>query len=198
MEHWNLQLFLLLNAASPPGRLALDVAWMLAQGAIWLVPAGLVLAWLRGARGAREAVLIAALAGALALGANGLIGLAWYHPRPAEAGIGHAWLAHMRDSSFPSDHLALMWAVAFVLLLWPRARRIGAAFAALGLPVAWARIYLGVHFPLDMAGSVLVAAASAAAACAAAPAVVAAAMPPLVRVHRTLFSGFINKGWIHE
>ena len=33
--------------------------------------------------------------------------------------------------------------------------------ALLGLPMAWARIYLGVHFPLDMVGAALVAVLSA-------------------------------------
>ncbi len=37
----------------------------------------------------------------------------------------------------------------------------GALLALLGLPMAWARIYLGVHFPLDMVGAALVAGLSA-------------------------------------
>ena len=37
--------------------------------------------------------------------------------------------------------------------------RLGLATWIAGLLVAWARIFLGVHFPLDMLGSVIVAAA---------------------------------------
>lgn len=198
MEHWNQQLFLLINAAAPPGPAAFGLAWILAQGAVWLVPAGLALGWLRGSRPARETVAIAALAGALALCMNQLIGLAWYHPRPAEAGIGHAWLAHVRDSSFPSDHLTLIWAVALALLMRPGARRLGAALAALGLPAAWARVYLGVHFPLDMAGALLAALASAALVLLARPVMVPLLMRSLMRAHRLVFAPLIARGWVGE
>ena len=82
-------------------------------------------------------------------------------PRPFMVGLGHPFLAHVADASFPSDHLTLWWSVAFSLLLHKRTRWAGGLLAVAGLPVAWARIYLGVHFPLDMLGAIVVAVASA-------------------------------------
>lgn len=76
-------------------------------------------------------------------------------------GLGHTLIPHAADSSFPSDHLTLWWAVAFSLLLQREQRRTASVMALLGLPMAWARIYLGVHFPLDMLGAIAVAALSA-------------------------------------
>ena len=44
------------------------------------------------------------------------------------------------------------------LFLWLNAPERPGALALLGFPIAWARIYLGVHFPFDMleAGTVAV------------------------------------------
>ena len=47
--------------------------------------------------------------------------------------------------------------VGLSLLLGGR-RRLGAAVLGAGVAVAWARIFLGLHFPLDMVGGVGVAA----------------------------------------
>lgn len=76
-------------------------------------------------------------------------------------GLGHTLITHAADSSFPSDHLTLLWAVAFSFLMHLSPYLGGIALALLGLPVAWARIYLGVNFPLDMVGAALVAVLSA-------------------------------------
>lgn len=32
-------------------------------------------------------------------------------------GLGHTLITHAADSSFPSDHLTLLWAVAFSFLM---------------------------------------------------------------------------------
>lgn len=76
-------------------------------------------------------------------------------------GIGQTLIEHVQDSSFPSDHLTLIWSVAFSLLLNKQHRVIGGLLFLIGIPVAWARIYLGVHFPLDMIGAAIVGLVSA-------------------------------------
>jgi undecaprenyl-diphosphatase len=198
MQSLNERLFLLLNASAAPPMFVVDIARALAQGAICVVPIALLFGWLRGSRQIREALLAATAAGLLALAVNQLIGLAWYRPRPFELGLGHQWMAHARDSSFPSDHVTLIWSVALMLLA-PRATRIpGAALALLGLPVAWARIYLGVHFPLDMAGALLVALASAGILLPASGTLVPLLLRALMPAHRRIFAPFIAKGWVTE
>ena len=94
-----------------------------------------------------------------------LIGLAlaqvitaiWYHPRPFEIGLGRQLLDHAPEASLPSDHATLLFSLALPLLFCATARRWGAVFLALGVVTAWSRIYLGVHFPLDMIGAFAVA-----------------------------------------
>ncbi|MDR3428255.1 undecaprenyl-diphosphatase [Silvimonas sp.] len=162
MEELNQALFLWMNAPAHPSAGTVLCATVLADYLIWLVPLLLVICWLCGNASTRCFATEAATAGLLALGLNQLIGLVWQHPRPFMIGVGHTLIQHVADSSFPSDHLTLLWAVAFSLALHPHLRRIGVALALTGLPVAWARIYLGVHFPLDMLGAAIVAALTAA------------------------------------
>ena len=161
MQAFNHSLFLVINAPSHPDTVILFTATLVAVYAIWLVPATLLLGWLRGGEHARGLMLQAAVSGLIALLLNQMIGLVWQQPRPFMIGLGHTFIAHAADSSFPSDHLTLLWAVAFSLRLNQRTEAVGFMLALLGLPMAWARIYLGVHFPMDMLGAALVAGGSA-------------------------------------
>jgi undecaprenyl-diphosphatase len=58
------------------------------------------------------------------------------------------------DLSFPSGHAATSFAGATLLaLLVPR---LAVPFVALAAAIAWSRVYVGVHYPLDIAaGAVL-------------------------------------------
>lgn len=86
----------------------------------------------------------------LALGINQLIGLFYRRPRPFMVGIGHTYLVHAADSSFPSDHVTVICTTGLTLFLNRPTRRVGGALLLVALPVAWARVFLGVHFPFDM------------------------------------------------
>ncbi|HUW38791.1 MAG TPA: undecaprenyl-diphosphatase [Rhodocyclaceae bacterium] len=198
MEHLNQTLFLLLDAAPDASFRVVETARLLAYDLIWVVPAGLVVGWLRGSSATRQALLAATLAGLTGLLINQLIGLLWYHPRPFEIGIGRTLVWHVQDSSFPSDHLTLIWAVAFGLLRRERTRLAGRTLALLGLPVAWARIYLGVHFPLDMLGAALVALGSARLVRGQEQRLIAPLMRLLLPPYRGLFGGLIRRGWVRE
>ena len=89
-----------------------------------------------------------------------------------------------------------IWSVAFSLLLHGKQRGAGLWLALLGLPVAWARIYLGIHFPLDMVGAALVAAASAAVLHLVLPGLVSLLLPPVNAVYRWIFAPLIRRGWV--
>lgn len=195
MEELNRALFLLLNAPQAPDRVPLAIATFFAEYAIWLIPSGFVAVWLRAGDGARKGLLQASAAVLVALLVNQLIGLVWQHPRPFMIGLGHSHLAHVADSSFPSDHLTLLWAVAFSLLAQPRLRLAGLALAALGLPVAWARIYLGVHLPLDMLGAMAVAGLAAWLCGHCATGLIEQIYPITLVAYRRLFAPLIRRGW---
>lgn len=157
LEKMNLQLFSLLNAGPGLSGWPLDIATITAEYLIYAVPVVLATGWLWGSPNTRGAMLTAAIVGLLALSLNWLISLFWFHPRPFMMHVGHNYLAHAPDSSFPSDHVTLLCAVGLVLVMHRGTRFTGTVALVFAMLTAWARVYLGVHFPLDMVGAVTMA-----------------------------------------
>ena len=145
-------------AASPSGSKQVLPSFI-ATVPLYLLPLALLYLWCRGDHGLRGRLLRALGVTSLALGLSLLIGLLWPHPRPFAIGLGHAWLAHAANASFPSDHLTLFAGCA-LSLLFDDAWLLGALIGAVGLAVGYARVYLGIHSPLDMLGALAVAAVS--------------------------------------
>ena len=196
MQELNEALFLLINAPASPNAFLLAIAKVLADQAIWLAPLALVIGWLRGSDRTRMLMLEATASGLAGLLINQVIGLFWQHPRPFMVGLGNTFMAHAADSSFPSDHLTLLWSIAFSFLMHQRPRFAGMLLALLGLPVAWARIYLGVHFPLDMLGAALVAVSSATLCFREERWFLDSAYRWAVGLYRLLFAMPIRRGWL--
>jgi undecaprenyl-diphosphatase len=161
VEELNNALFMFINAPAQPNGALLFIAKFLAEQTILFVPFVLVVGWLMGRKPSRKILFGAALAGLLGLLLSQIMGLLWPHPRPFMIGVGHTFIEHVADSSFPSDHLTLMWAVSLSFLPYSVTRFGGAMLTLLALPVAWARIYIGVHYPFDMIGALIVASFSA-------------------------------------
>ncbi|MFZ6813393.1 undecaprenyl-diphosphatase [Undibacterium sp. Rencai35W] len=161
MEQLNQNLFLWLNYSAHPSQIIVNLAIFFAEYSIFLIPIFLITTWLRGDESTRKLLLEAVCAGLVGLLINQIISALWQHPRPFMMGLGRTLIPHVADSSFPSDHLTLLWCVSFSLLRYQPFRSIGAVFSLLGLPMAWARIYLGVHFPFDIVGAILIAIVSA-------------------------------------
>ena len=157
LEAVNRGLFLLLNAPADLSGLRLALATLAAKGSIYVAAVLLTWAWLAARSPERRALAQLVFVVPLALALNYLIGLAFAHPRPFMIGMGHTLLAHRPESSFPSDHASLMWTVAFGMLVWSRARWASALAIVLAALTSWARVFLGVHFPFDILGSIGVA-----------------------------------------
>lgn len=153
IEVWNQRAFLAINADPQSSAIVVKLASVLASWPDNLAVVVLLLAWVRRGTEARSAVLDALLTASIGLLLSRAISAIWYHPRPFEIGLGHQYLAHRPDASFPSDHGTFMFALALSYFLRPALRRWGVGLLALGGLVAWARIYLGVHFPFDMVGA---------------------------------------------
>ena len=156
IETLNRTLFLALNASPATPEWLIAAGVLIANYAILLVPVLLLSLWLAGGDERRALAVRACLVGLLALGINQIIGIAWYHPRPFAIGVGHTFLAHAPDSSFPSDHATLLSAISFTLLSGGK-RRTGLLVLSVDIAVAWARVFIGVHWPFDMVGAVIVA-----------------------------------------
>lgn len=159
LEAFNQALFLDINATTAAPAWQIHMAVLIADYLIWLIPLLLAGMWLWGSEKQRALAIRACLVAMLALGLNQLIGLVWQHPRPFMIGLGHTFLQHAPDSSFPSDHVTIFSSIALTLLPGS-ARRLGLLTVLGGLAVAWARVFVGVHFPLDMIGALAVACAA--------------------------------------
>lgn len=147
---WNTQLFLLLNGPAAPDQTVLFGVATLAASPVIIAPALLTWLWVRRPDQRRAALLAVALGALAGQCANLLLGMIWFEPRPFMAGIGHTLVVHAADNGFPSDHSTLMFALGTGLILTGAARAAGVVVCLLGLGVAWARVYLGVHFPIDV------------------------------------------------
>lgn len=110
----------------------------------------------------REAVLLAGFGVSLALTVNLVITLFYYHPRPFMEHAVNLLIQHAPETSFPSDHATFMLALSFMLASFRQFRGVGALFILLSLGGGLARVFCGVHYPLDIAGSFTVSLAATA------------------------------------
>jgi undecaprenyl-diphosphatase len=155
MESLNHSLFLALNASAEPSPAVVLLAIIAAKYLIGLVPLHIGLLWVGGARITRLVAIASVLALMIALAVNQIIGFVAYTPRPFLIGLGHQLIEHRPSSSFPSNHGTIVFTYAMALTFY-RVWRLSLAVWCLGLLVAWSRIYLGVHFPMDMVGAAIV------------------------------------------
>lgn len=156
LEAFNRVLFLHVNGGDGTPAWLVQAAIGMANYPIYLIPLLLLGLWLWGDHARRSLAIKACMVAMLGVAANQAIGAVWPHPRPFMTGLGHAWMPHAADSSFPSDHMTVFAGVGLTLL-FDGAAGWGVITLLVGLCVAWARVFLGVHFPLDMAGAVGVA-----------------------------------------
>ncbi len=124
-------------------------------GAIWFV------ARPEGSQRSKLAAVSAAASAALALLLNVALGQLWFHNRPF---VDHPratllLVPHAADNSFPSDHASVAFAVAFAVLAFHR--KFGLFLLLGAAAVAIDRIFVGVHYPVDVLASVLVGLGSA-------------------------------------
>lgn len=152
LQALNHTLFLALNAGPHPPGWLLTPAFILAQALVWLLPLLLLSMWYWGGRRQRGRVLFVLAVAVLGFLLKLLINALWPQLRPFQLGLGSVYLMPPLGPSFPSGHASAFFCVGWAL--WCAGERaIGAIVLLAALGVAWARIYLGVHFPLDMAGA---------------------------------------------
>lgn len=153
LHDFNHALYLFINAPLGTSEHLVHLSTFLANDVVLLIPAIFTIMWFRGNQRQRETLIFSVLVTMVGLLIAQLIGLTWYQPRPFVIGLGETWLSHAPNFSFPSNHFTVFMCIAITFLL-QRLERMGAVIILAGYAVAWSRIYLGVHYPFDMVGSV--------------------------------------------
>ncbi len=121
----------------------------------------------------RRAAIAAGLSAGLGLLVTAIVAHLVYRARPfvAHPHTVHVFLAHSRDSSFPSDHATAAAAIVVALLLRRRFAW-GLLMLVLALILDFGRIALGLHYLTDILGGSAIGAAAA----------ICLWMPPLRRI----------------
>lgn len=142
---------------------ALDrvAAWLVSD---YLIPVsmalGLIMLWFietdRKRRERQQIGVFVALT-AMALSSLGvfIVNAMYFRPRPFENLDATLLFYRPTDSSFPSNAAAAVFGIAFAV--WGVNRRIGSMFIVAAAVYSFSRVYAGVHYPLDIVASALIA-----------------------------------------
>lgn len=126
------------------------------------VPAALLAAGIIGNdRQMRENALYVASSTAVSYGLNQLIKILVKRPRPFIQNIKIVPIYQAQEYSFPSGHTSSTIATATALsIAYPKWYVVAPAFLWAG-SVSYSRMYLGVHYPTDVAGGAILGAGTA-------------------------------------
>jgi undecaprenyl-diphosphatase len=130
------------------------------EGGPWFLAALFLIIWFFVGENKKITLLEATQAAITGLLINQLIGLFYFHPRPYMMGLCTPLIPHSPETSFPSDHGTLMFAAAFYLSASKGFKSLGIPLLVITFFTVWGRVYSGIHFPLDIAGSIIVSLAS--------------------------------------
>ncbi len=113
----------------------------------------LLVLWVWGADGRQrdrnqKAVISASLSLGLAQGFVSTLNAFYFRPRPFTELPTNLLFYQPTDSSFPSNSVAIVFAITFAILL--ANRRIGGFLFILACFHAFSRVYVGVHYPFDV------------------------------------------------
>jgi len=147
----NLHLFRWINTGAGSYPLKDGIAIFFAEAGPYLLIFIFIIAWFRAEDNKRNILIEATEASLVGLFLNQMIGLLYFHPRPYMVGLCTPLIPHALETSFPSDHATLLFSASiYVLKCW---RFQGLILLLIASMTAWSRVYIGIHFPFDMLGS---------------------------------------------
>ncbi|MDH1489121.1 phosphatase PAP2 family protein [Acinetobacter johnsonii] len=156
LSELNLSLFSWINASPEASNTSIHFAIFIANDLLYCMILLFAWFWLRGNYDTKKQILKAFIFTSIAILISQCISHVYYHPRPFVMEVGRTLIYHAPNGSFPSDHMLIFSSIAFSYLFSAQ-RKLGVFLLIMAWLVAWSRVYLGVHFPLDMLGAFLMA-----------------------------------------
>jgi len=195
LDQLNLYLFHLLNVPDQASIWMINYASLIAHDLVYVFLLIFAIAWLRGSREIKTGIIKAAIFTAITLSISEVLSAVLNTPRPFVMEVGRTLIEHAPTGSFPSNHMSIFSGIAFAYYFSAQ-RDLGRILLWTAWLVAWSRIYVGVHFPIDMVGAFLIALA-----------VNLAGLPLwwkyenkimsfIFSIHQFLFKPFIRMGWV--
>ena len=195
LDQLNLQLFHILNVPDQASIWMINYASLIAHDLVYLFLLIFAIAWFRGSYEVKTGIIKAFIFTAITLLMSEVLSAVLNTPRPFMMDVGRTLIEHAPTGSFPSNHMSIFSGIAFAYYFSPQ-RDLGRILIWTAWLVAWSRVYVGVHFPIDMLGAFLMAV------------IVNLAGLPLwwkyenqiinfiLGIHYWLFSPLIRMGWI--
>ena len=115
-----------------------------------------IAAWFRSKEHTKRYLIGATVPSVVGIAINHVIAQVYFHPRPFMNDLGTTLVAHTPSTSFPSDHTTFMFCIAFSLLCHQATRTVALGLTLLAVIGGLSRVYIGVHFPFDIAAAAVV------------------------------------------
>lgn len=94
------------------------------------------------------------LGGGISFVLSRLVKLMYFNPRPFTLDGIAPIIPHEADNGFPSDHALLAFTLAAIV--YTQNRKVGVAFFILAALIGIARVFLRIHSPIDIVGSLAI------------------------------------------
>ena len=156
IEQLNFTIFHLINQFAGLNPITDAIGALVANYMPVVIILGLAYLWIRKEKSVHDIILYAIYAAIIGLVLNIIIGMIYFHPRPFMIPTGTLLIPFTPETSFPSDHTTMMASLGIMLIYFKETRIYGVVFLLLGFIGGLARIFSGVHFPMDILGSFIV------------------------------------------
>ncbi len=103
----------------------------------------------------RKVAIIAMMTMLIAVGINHIIALVYFRPRPYTLHAAHLLVNPSVDPSFPSDHATFAFALTLPILVVNK--YFGRIMIVMSLLLCFSRVFVGIHYPLDIVGGAIIA-----------------------------------------
>lgn len=115
-----------------------------------------IIHWFRRDEQVKRCLIGATLTSVIGISINAIIAQIYFHPRPFMNDLGTTLVSHAPNSSLPSDHTTFMFCLAFSLLCQQVTTRFALGLTLFAVIGGLSRVYIGVHFPFDIAAAAIV------------------------------------------